>query len=80
MDYGHNCDNHDTCKCSMARAVQYVELWRMLTEVYKPEGVEAWLNAKQVRFGGRSALDCLADGDLTLPLQAAEQLVTGAMG
>lgn len=59
-------------------AAQYLELRRMLAEVYKPEGVDIWLNAKQERFGGRSALDCLADGDLTQPLQAAEQLVTGA--
>lgn len=57
---------------------QYLELRRMLSEVYKPEGVDVWLKAKQERFGKRSALDCLADGDLTLPLQAAEQLVTGA--
>lgn len=45
-----------------------------LAEVYKPEGVEIWLQARNRLLGGRRAIDCPAED----VLRVIEQLQSGA--
>lgn len=49
-------------------------------EIYKPEGVEIWMNAMQARFDGRTPLEAIADGDTDRVLQVLDQLASGAFG
>lgn len=49
-------------------------------EVYKPEGVDIWMNAMQMRFDGRTPLEAIADGDTDRVLQVLDQLASGASG
>lgn len=51
------------------RAVESV-----LADVYEPEGVRIWLRAKQVRFGGRTALEMIGAGHGDQVLAAAKSL------
>lgn len=45
-----------------------------LAEIYRPEGVELWLNSPHKLLGGRRAVDCGVDEVLRI----IEQLQTGA--
>lgn len=54
------------------------EIRAELATVYHPEGVDIWMAARQERFGGRTALECIEQGDAEMVSQAVDQLVTGS--
>lgn len=52
---------------------------RLLSAVYRPEGVEIWMHAKNPEFEGARPIDLLAAGDFQPVVQAVERLRAGAM-
>lgn len=52
---------------------------RLLGEVYRPEGVEIWLHARNPELDGARPLDLLAAGEFQPVVQAVERLRSGAM-
>lgn len=52
---------------------------RLLSEVYRPEGVEIWLHARNPELGGDRPLDLLAGGDFQPVVHAVDRLRSGAM-
>ena len=55
--------------------VQY--LLKELAEVYEPEGIRIWLNARQRRLEDRRPIDALLMGDFDLVLSEVRRLVEG---
>lgn len=51
-----------------------------LRDVYRPEGVEIWLHARNRDLGGRRPIDLLRAGDFAAVLDAIERLTNGSMG
>jgi uncharacterized protein (DUF2384 family) len=51
-----------------------------LSDVYRPEGVEIWLHARNRDLGGRRPIDLLRGGEFAVVLDAIERLTSGAMG
>lgn len=52
---------------------------RLLSAVYRPEGVEIWMHAKNPEFEGARPIDLLAAGDFQPVVHAVERLRAGAM-
>ncbi len=52
---------------------------RLLGAVYRPEGVEIWMHAKNPQLEGARPIDLLAAGDFQPVVQAVERLRAGAM-
>lgn len=52
---------------------------RKLSEIYKPEGVEIWLHARNPTLDGNRPIDLLAAGEFQPVVLAVERLSTGAM-
>lgn len=52
---------------------------RLLSEVYRPEGVEIWLHARNPHLEGDRPLDLLSAGDFPQVVHAVEALRAGAM-
>lgn len=52
---------------------------RSLSEVYRPEGVEIWLHARNPELDGARPIDLLASGEFQPVVQAVERLRSGAM-
>jgi hypothetical protein len=52
---------------------------RLLSSVYRPEGVEIWMHAKNHDFDGARPIDLLAAGDFEPVVHAVERLRSGAM-
>lgn len=52
---------------------------RLLADIYKPEGVEIWLHARNPELGGARPLDLLAASNFPPVVQAVERLQSGAM-
>jgi transcriptional regulator with XRE-family HTH domain len=52
---------------------------RLLGAVYRAEGVEIWMHAKNSEFDGGRPIDLLAAGDFQPVVQAVERLRAGAM-
>jgi len=52
---------------------------RLLGTVYRPEGVEIWMHAKNRAFDGARPIDLLAAGDFQPVVGAVERLRTGAI-
>lgn len=51
-----------------------------LQDVYRPEGVEIWLHARNRELSGRRPIDLLRSGEFSPVLEAVERLTHGAMG
>jgi uncharacterized protein (DUF2384 family) len=51
-----------------------------LQDVYRPEGVEIWLHARNRDLSGRRPIDLLRSGEFSPVLEAVERLTHGAMG
>ena len=49
-------------------------------EVYKPEGVDIWMNAPNPWFHYSTPMQMIAAGDTERVLQVLEQLTTGSFG
>lgn len=47
--------------------------------VYKPDGLLLWLSLGNKLLGGKSAFDCIADGETERVLMVFGQLASGAM-
>ena len=52
---------------------------RLLGDVYRPEGIEIWLHARNVTLGGNRPIDLLGAGDFGPVVEAVERLASGAM-
>jgi hypothetical protein len=52
---------------------------RLLSEIYRPEGVEIWMHAKNPEFEGARPIDLLAAGEFQPVVNAVERLRSGAM-
>jgi transcriptional regulator with XRE-family HTH domain len=52
---------------------------RLLGAVYRPEGVEIWMHAKNPAFEGARPIDLLAAGDFQPVVNAVERFRAGAM-
>ncbi|HEX9888527.1 MAG TPA: helix-turn-helix transcriptional regulator [Nitriliruptorales bacterium] len=63
---------------SRDRLVDVYYIVQQLGEVYRPEGVEIWLRAKNRTFRGRRPLELLLEGDLEPVFDAVERLASGA--
>ncbi len=61
------------------RLVDVHYIVRLLTEVFRPEGVEIWLHARNTGLAGRRPIDLLGHGESESVLHAVERLRAGAM-
>lgn len=61
------------------RLVETHYLVRLLSEVYRPEGVEIWLHARNPGLDGELPIDLLSVGDSQHVVQAVQRLQSGAM-
>ena len=61
------------------RLVDIMYFAQQLAEVYKPEGVEIWLHARNRGLGGERPIDLLARGEFQLVLAAVERLRAGSV-
>lgn len=52
---------------------------QQLKEVYKPEGIEIWLHARNRGLAGRRPIELLIEGEFESVINAVERLTTGAM-
>ncbi|HWF50476.1 MAG TPA: hypothetical protein VG294_07530 [Solirubrobacteraceae bacterium] len=50
-----------------------------LLEVYKPEGVDIWIHARNRSLGSQKPIDLLRAGEFEAILAAVERLASGAM-
>ncbi len=50
-----------------------------LRDVYRPEGIDIWIHARNRDLSGQRPIDLLAQGDFATVLAAVERLETGAM-
>lgn len=62
------------------RLVDVYYLVRQLAEVYRPEGIDIWLHARNRELDGSRPIDLLTNGDVESVVQAVERLQSGAMG
>lgn len=61
------------------RLVDVHYLIGLLGDVYRPEGVEIWLHARNPHLGGERPIDLLAAGDFPVVVDAVQALQAGAM-
>lgn len=64
---------------SRDRLVDVLYLMQQLAEVYKPEGVDIWLHARNRSLEGERPIDLLGRGDFEPVLAAVERLKAGAV-
>lgn len=60
------------------RLVDIHYIVRELQNVYRPDGIEIWLHARNPELGGRRPIDMLIDGDFEPVVHAVLQLQAGA--
>jgi hypothetical protein len=60
------------------RLVDVHYIVRELENVYRPDGVEIWIHARNPELGGRRPIDMLIEGDFEPVVHAVERLQTGA--
>jgi transcriptional regulator with XRE-family HTH domain len=65
-------------EASRDRLVDIHYLAQELVDVYRPEGVEIWLHARNRSLGGDRPIDLLARGEFQAVLAAVERLKAGA--
>lgn len=63
---------------SRDRLIDVYYIVQQLEEVYRPEGVEIWLHAKNRSFDGRRPIELLLEGNFEPVFDAVERLATGA--
>lgn len=61
------------------RLVDVHYIVRQLGAVYRPEGIEIWLHARNPQLGGERPIDLLIGGKFQPVVAAVERLATGAM-
>jgi uncharacterized protein (DUF2384 family) len=61
------------------RLVDVNYLVSKLADVYRPEGVEIWLHARNRALGGQRPIDMLAASEFQPVVRLVEQLASGAM-
>lgn len=64
---------------SRDRLVDIHYLAQQLAEVYKPEGVEIWLHARNRSLDSERPIDLLARGEFQHVLEAVDRLKAGAV-
>lgn len=62
------------------RLVDVHYIARQLAEVYRPEGVEIWLHARNPELDGARPIELLGAGEFQPVVLAVERLMNGAMG
>lgn len=62
---------------SRDRLVDIYYVVQQLEEVYRPEGVEIWLHAKNRMLDGRRPIDLLMEGEFEPIFDAVERLASG---
>jgi hypothetical protein len=60
------------------RLVDVHYIVRQLQHVYRPEGIEIWLHARNPELGGQRPIDLLIEGDFQPVVDAVERLQVGA--
>jgi transcriptional regulator with XRE-family HTH domain len=61
------------------RLVDVHYIVRQLSEVYRPEGIEIWLHARNAGLRGERPLDMLVAGRFQEVVEAVDRLSVGAM-
>lgn len=61
------------------RLVDVHYIVKQLGEVYRPEGIEIWIHARNRGLGGERPIDMLINGQFQEVVQAADRLAVGAM-
>jgi transcriptional regulator with XRE-family HTH domain len=61
------------------RLVDVHYIVRQLREVYRPEGIEIWLHARNAELGGQRPIDRLINGEFQVVVEAVDRLAVGAM-
>lgn len=62
------------------RLVDVHYLVRQLADVYRAEGIQIWLHARNRELDGNRPIDLLTNGDFEPVVQAVARLRSGAMG
>lgn len=62
------------------RLVDMHYLVRQLADVYRAEGIQIWLHARNRELDGNRPIDLLANGDFEPVVHAVARLQSGAMG
>lgn len=60
------------------RLVDVYYIVQQLQSVYRPEGIEIWLHARNRELGGERPIDILARGDFAPVVEAVDRLQVGA--
>jgi len=61
------------------RLVDVHYIVRQLSEVYRPEGIEIWMHARNTGLGGERPIDMLINGQFKDVVHAVDRLAVGAM-
>jgi transcriptional regulator with XRE-family HTH domain len=61
------------------RLVDVHYIVRQLSEVYRPQGIEIWLHARNPGLGGERPIDLLTAGRFQPVVEAVDRLAVGAM-
>ncbi len=61
------------------RLVDIHYIVRQLQHVYRPEGIEIWLHARNPEFEGQRPIDMLIEGNFEPVVHAVQRLQAGAM-
>lgn len=60
------------------RLVDIHYIVRQLQQVYRPEGIEIWLHARNPELGGQRPIDLLIEGEFQPVVDAVDRLQVGA--
>ncbi len=60
------------------RLVDVHYIVRQLQQVYRPEGIEIWLHARNPELGGQRPIDLLIEGEFQPVVDAVDRLQVGA--
>jgi transcriptional regulator with XRE-family HTH domain len=60
------------------RLIDVYYIVRELENVYRPDGIEIWIHARNPELGGRRPIDMLIEGDFEPVVQAVVRLRAGA--
>lgn len=61
------------------RLVDIHYIVRQLSGVYRPEGIEIWLHARNAGLGGKRPIELLIEGRFQPVVEAVDRLAVGAM-
>jgi hypothetical protein len=60
------------------RLVDIYYIVRQLQQVYRPDGIEIWLHARNPELAGQRPIDLLVEGDFQPVVDAVDRLQVGA--